>query len=185
MHETARTLSLDIENRKARVLLQEAGGHRVQRVPPTERRGRVHSSTVTVSVLEDKKSDHPAMLRDPEHFDREWFSGSGAGGQHRNRHKNALRLRHLPTQTLVSAQCRKRPESEAQAWAEMESRLDEMVGQAHHGEQAAVRKAQVGSGQKADKRRTYRFQDDRVIDHETGKSAKACHVMKGEFDRLW
>lgn len=180
---TPRLFSLYIDTPKARCLLGEVGGHRIQRVPPTERRGRVHSSTVTVSVLENKGSG--GEQAHPDEFVKEWFSGSGAGGQHRNRHKNALRLKHLPTGEVVTAQCRKRPQSEAQAWAEMRARLESRRAAADHQVEASIRREQVGLGEKADKRRTYRFQDDVVVDHTTGKRAKASRVMKGQFEMLW
>ncbi len=80
----------------------EAGGHRVQRVPLTERNGRVHSSTVTVSVLPDTVQGGPAPLSEDD-LQVEWYSGSGAGGQHRNKHQNSVQLRHLPTGIVLTS----------------------------------------------------------------------------------
>jgi len=186
-HNT-RTLTIEITGHDLTPLDNEAGGHRVQRIPKTEKGGRVHSSTVTVSVLgasDGTAKGHPAALQDPEHFELTWYSGSGAGGQHRNKHQNSARLKHLPTGTVVTAQCRKRPNSEAQARAEMADRLNAMLGNAGQAQLAAKRRSQTGTGAKADKRRTYRFQDGRVTDHVTGKSTKAKAVMAGKHDALW
>jgi len=132
-----------------------------------------------------RPSGHPAAKRELSDFHLEWYSGSGAGGQHRNKHMNSARLRHIPTGIVVTAQCRKRPNSEAEARAEMEIRLDSLL--ASDG-QAAVngdRSAQIGTGARADKRRTYRFQEGIVTDHLTGKSGKIDRVLKGGMDRLW
>lgn len=160
----------------------------MQRVAPGDKRGRVHSSTVTVSVLGSDQAvpeDHPAARRAPEDFHLEWYSGSGAGGQHRNKHMNSARLRHVPTGLVVTAQERKRPVSEARARAEMEARLDAALSASGAAAVNGTRSDQIGSGARADKRRTYRFQEGRVTDHLTGRSAPAAKVMKGGFDLLW
>ena len=141
---------------------------------------------MTVSVLSgEAPPNHPAARREAEDFQLEWYSGTGAGGQHRNKHQNSARLKHHPTGLVVTAQCRKRPNSEAEARAEMSARLDTMLttdGQALVNDDRAE---QIGTGARADKRRTYRFQEGIVRDHLTGKSAKINQVMKGGMDRLW
>ncbi len=161
--------------------MNEAGGHRIQRVPPTERRGRVHTSTVTVSVLSD--DDTPKV--DPR-FKVRWFSGTGKGGQHRNKHQNCCELTEPETGlTRIGQSSRSREsnyrEAEAALLADLETRHSNKRGK----QKNAVRKQQIGSGMRGDKRRTYRFQDDSVVDHMTGKQAKASIVMKGAFDLLW
>lgn len=156
----------------------------MQRVPLNERNGRVHSSTVTVSVLPETVQEAPISLRDEE-LQVEWYSGSGAGGQHRNKHQNSARLRHLPTGIVVTAQCRKREESLRQARAALLERLSALSRAETHGRENRDRAEQVGTGMRADKRRTYRFRDDRVRDHLTGKSAACSAVMRGRFDLLW
>lgn len=151
----------------------------------TEKGGRVHSSTVTVSVLPDAGDRLPCPdLRD-EDLEIEWYSGSGAGGQHRNRHPNSARVRHLPTGIVVTAQCRKRPESLRRAKEALEERLSEMARLEVMGAENEIRADQVGTGMRADKRRTWRFQDDQVKDHLTGRSARCSKVLKGRFDLLW
>jgi peptide chain release factor 1 len=144
----------------------------------------VHSSTVTVSVLPDTGQGGPAPVSEDD-LQLEWYSGSGAGGQHRNKHQNSVRLRHLPTGILVTAQCRKREESLRQARAALLARLSDLTRTEIHGRENRVRADQVGTGMRADKRRTYRFRDDRVQDHLTGRSATCSAVMRGRFDLLW
>jgi peptide chain release factor 1 len=142
----------------------------------------VHTSTVTVAVIdptiqkiEYKESD----------FKIEWFSGTGAGGQHRNKHQNSCRITHLLTGEVATAQCRSRQDSQNQA----KSALLEQLKTKDYREFKSVldsnRKQQVGSGMRGDKIRTYRFQDDIVKDHITGKQASVKQVLKGNFDLLW
>jgi peptide chain release factor 1 len=179
-----RTLSVQVSGDGIELLDHEAGGHRLQRVPVGEKRGRVHSSTVTVCVLFDGVPlAHPAARRAFEDFELSWFSGSGAGGQHRNKHQNSARLKHRPTGIIVTAQCRKRPQSEAQARAEMAARLDSLCLSAGAVQTNAVRAAQIGTGER--KRRTYRFQDGLVSDHLTGRVARIDEVLRGRMDLLW
>lgn len=92
---------------------------------------------------------------------------------------------HLPSGVLVTAQCRSRQNSYAEAYEELKKRLDEKHQVVYNAVLAGDRKQQVGSGQRGDKIRTYRFQDDKVHDHVTGKSAKCSAVLKGNFDKLW
>jgi peptide chain release factor 1 len=114
----------------------------------------------------------------------EWFSGTGAGGQHRNKHQNSCRLIHLPTGIVVTSQQRKRVRSFATAWDELERRVQaQMQGQLTDATDI-LRAELTGSGMRADKVRTYRFQDDQVKHHKTGKCAKASQVMAGRFDLL-
>lgn len=161
----------------------EAGGHRIQRVPVTERRGRVHTSTVTVSVLDDAPSS--MLVLDERDLEYRWFSGTGAGGQHRNRKMCSLELIHRPTGISRTAQGRSRETNARDAREELERAIAQMQGIDAHSQRNALRASQVGLGMRADKRRTYRFQDDRVVDHVTGRSMKATHFMRGRIDQLW
>jgi len=115
----------------------------------------------------------------------EWFSGTGAGGQHRNRKKNSVRITHKPTGITVTAQHRRRQQSLDAAMQELEQRVKSLSQYNHHKKESRDRKRLVGSGQRADKIRTYRFQDDQVVDHRTSKTAPAKRVMRGQFDLLW
>lgn len=116
----------------------------------------------------------------------EWFSGSGAGGQHRNKHQNCIRLLHVPTGIkVIGATERSRAANQKIAMEELDRRLNEMLLSSHTKDVAKLRKTQVGTGMRGDKIRTYRFQDDVVTDHITGKTASVRQVMKGNFELLW
>lgn len=181
-HEVA----LEVVSPDLAALFAEAGGHRIQRVPPTERRGRVHTSTVTVAVLgSDAEIDQLLFRREPADFRIEYFSGTGAGGQHRNKHQNSVRLVHIPTGLKQERQSRGREANLTDAKSAIVAELDNLVAAARNAATAADRRTQVGSGMRGDKIRTYRFQDDAVVDHRTGKSARASLVMRGQFELLW
>lgn len=115
----------------------------------------------------------------------EWYSGTGAGGQHRNKHQNSARITHLPTGIVATAQCRSRQNSLAEAMQTIQRLVDDKIQSKYNHATAQTRKLQVGSGMRGDKIRTYRFQDDRVADHVTGKTASCSQVLKGNFDQLW
>ena len=163
-------------------LYNECGGHRIQRVPPTERKGRVHTSTVTVAIID------PTVIKttipDSE-LKIEWYSGTGAGGQHRNKHQNSARVTHVPSGIVVTAQCRSRENSLTEAMTTIKLRVDEIKNNKYNKQVAEDRRQQVGSGMRGDKIRTYRFQDDTVKDHVTDKSTSAKKVLGGNFDLLW
>ena len=162
----------------------EPGGHRIQRVPPTERKGRVHTSTVTVAIVE---AEGPAKQQTIPESDLkiEWYSGTGAGGQHRNKHQNSCRITHIPTGTVATAQTRSRQNSLDMAMSDIKNRIDNLAKTCYNNSVASNRKQQVGSGMRGDKIRTYRFQDDVVKDHLTDKTASVKKVMAGNFDLLW
>jgi len=163
-------------------LYNESGGHRIQRVPPTERKGRVHTSTVTVAIVDP--AEIKTTIRDSD-LKIEWYSGTGAGGQHRNKHQNSCRITHIPTGTVATAQCRSRENSLAEAMSAIEQRVCNQAQNEFTAEVSANRRQQVGSGMRGDKIRTYRFQDDRVQDHITSKTASTKKVLQGHFDLLW
>lgn len=173
---------IEIEGTDLSGLDNEPGGHRIQRVPPTERKGRVHTSTVTVAVIDSKAVTHEIRESD---LRIEWYSGTGAGGQHRNKHQNSARITHIPTGIVVTAQCRSRQNSLEQAMTAITQQVEAVARNKYNSEQASDRKLQVGSGMRGDKIRTYRFQDDRVQDHLTDKTASVKKVMAGNFDLLW
>lgn len=162
---------------------QEAGGLRIQRVPPTEKRGRVHTSTVTVAVL-GADTTSVFQLNDSD-LRIEWFSGTGKGGQHRNKHQNSCRLIHIPTGLITTSQTRSRENSLKMARLAMEQMLREQYSNQEHRNANQQRKHQVGSGERGDKVRTLRFQNNQVKDHVTGKQITATEFMKGFMFRLW
>lgn len=168
----------------ARAFAHEAGGHRWQRVPANDKRGRVQTSTVTVAVLREPTKAE-VRLNDG---DLEWKTcrGSGAGGQHRNTTDSAVQLKHVPTGISV------RVESERSQHANKESALGVLRARILALEQDRVvgarnsrRKGQVGSGMRGDKRRTIRVQADQVVDHRTNKRMKAKLYLRGQIEDLW
>lgn len=169
----------------ANAWLGEAGGHRFQRVPPTEKRGRVHTSTVTVAVSQDVETASAGSrdLRD-EQLSVSWFSGTGAGGQHRNKHQNSCRLLHVPTGIVVKSEERSRTASYAAALQELTQRVGDQRVAGDHAKRAEQTKIQVGSGMRGDKIRTYRLQDDQVVDHRSGRRARWRDVERGNFSEL-
>lgn len=114
-----------------------------------------------------------------------WFSGTGAGGQHRNKKMCSLELIHLPTGVSRMAQSRSREANTRDAKAELIKALTEESDSTAHLMRNDIRSSQIGLGMRADKRRTYRFQEDRITDHVTGKTMKATSFMKGRISELW
>lgn len=129
----------------AQLVETEPGGHRFQRVPPTEKRGRVHTSTVTVAVLpEPVATDVRFDIKD---LRIDYYRATGAGGQHRNKTDSACRVTHVPTGTVTrSENSRSQHTNREQALAALGAKLQETAAQAARGVRKARRKAQVGSG---------------------------------------
>jgi peptide chain release factor 1 len=122
---------------------------------------------------------------DEKDMNIEWYSGTGAGGQHRNKHQNSCRITHVPTGIVATAQCRSRENSKAEAVAEIQQRFAQKMEIIYNSSIASDRKQQVGSGMRGDKIRTYRFQDDVVKDHMSNKTASVKKVLSGNFELLW
>jgi peptide chain release factor 1 len=175
---------LTLSGPRVEVMDAESGGHRLQRVPPTERRGRVHSSTVTVAVMDPVTIASQPFLETDVTID--WFGGTtGAGGQHRNKHQNSARLLHRPTGIVRTAQTRSRKASLAAAMTALREAVEFQQQSMAADRSNTDRRGQIGSAVKADKRRTYRFQDGgKVIDHQTGRQARLDDVMAGRFELL-
>ena len=158
----------------------EAGGHRWQRVPPGEKRGRVHTSTITVAVLPEPTTAEVPI--DPG--DLEWSTcrGSGAGGQYRNTTDSAVQLTHRPTGVRVRCESeRSQHQNRASALAVLRARLWEAEQLRREGGRAEQRRRQVGSGMRGDKRRTIRCQDGIVTDHLTGRTMRLRDYERGEW----
>jgi len=162
------------------VFRDEAGGHRWQRIPPNEKRGRVQTSTVTVAVLPEPTETQVRIAPG----DLEWATcrGSGAGGQHRNKTESAVQLVHRPTGVMVRCESeRSQHQNRATALALLRARLWATEQEKRVGGIAASRKAQVGSGMRGDKRRTIRVQDGVVNDHVTGKRWSFRDYERGDW----
>ena len=177
------SIAITLEGSEVHFLDKEAGGHRLQRTPPTERKGRVHTSTVTVSVTDPNNT---SILEVPDSdLKIDWYSGSGAGGQFRNKHKNSCRLTHIPTGMICTAQTRSRENSFREAKAAMLQKLQQIHKQEQYNVKSTIKRQQVGSGMRGDKIRTIRFQDDQAIDHRTHKRIRAEEYMNGYMNLLW
>ncbi len=167
----------------------EAGGHRLQRIPPTERKGRVHSSSVTVAVFDGNlvAAGGDYAKRSEKDFRVEWYNGTiKAGGQHHQKNATCCRLIHEPTGIVRTSQTRSRKSSYQLAMESMISELDRLAAAGEHQAKNALRRSQMGSGERSsEKRRTWRFQEDMAIDHQTGRNVKATKVMAGHFPLLW
>lgn len=162
----------------------ESGVHRVQRVPLTEKRGRVHTSTAVVSILPELK-DIDLHIR-PEDIEFEAFRAGGHGGQNVNKVSTAVRIKHVPSGIIVTASReRSQNQNRENAMALLRSKLWEAEVEKQHLEVAELKSTQVGRGMRNEKIRTYNFPQDRVTDHRIGKSYHNLPTfMDGEIDQL-
>jgi peptide chain release factor 1 len=166
-------------------LKYEGGVHRVQRVPQTESSGRIHTSTATVAVL-PKADEVDVHIDEDKDLRIEVKRSSGPGGQSVNTTDSAVRITHLPTGLVVEIQDEKsQHKNKAKALAVLRARLLEMEQRKAHEAEAAVRRSMVGSGERAEKIRTYNFPQDRVTDHRIGKDVHDLPgFLDGDLDRL-
>jgi peptide chain release factor 1 len=139
---------------------------------------------VTVAVIDRIEGTTSSSIPDSD-LKIEWYSGTGAGGQHRNKHQNSCRITHIPSGLVATAQTRSRQNSYNLAIQNIKETLDTSAKRQYNSHIASTRKVQVGTGMRGDKIRTYRFQDDRVQDHLTNKTASTKKVLQGNFDLLW
>jgi len=158
----------------------ESGGHRWQRIPPNEKRGRVHSSTITVAVL-DEPTETELVIADRE---LEWSTcrASGSGGQHLQKTDSAVLLTHVPSGMQVRAEgVRSQHQNKVVALATLRARLAAATREQEQATRSRQRRDQIGSGMRGDKRRTVRVQDGSVVDHETGRSWRLRDYVRGAW----
>jgi len=159
----------------------ESGGHRVQRVPETEAKGRVHTSAATVAVLAE--AEEVEVKIDDKDLRVDTYRSSGAGGQHVNKTESAVRITHIPTGTVVACQEeRSQLKNRQRAMVVLRSRIYDAQKRAADAARAAERKEQVGSGDRSDRIRTYNFPQDRLTDHRLNRNFSLAQVMEGKMD---
>ena len=160
----------------------ESGGHRWQRVPPTEQNGRRHSSTFTVAVFGESGGGVEFNESDVE---IEATVGHGPGGQHRNKTATAIRAVHKPTGVSVFIQdSRSQKTNMERALRTIRDKVASDIAAKNHAKQNDKRVRQIGTGERSDKIRTVQEQNDRVVDHRTGKKCSVANYIKGEIWRL-
>ncbi|KUK37331.1 MAG: Peptide chain release factor 1 [Thermodesulfobacterium commune] len=165
-------------------LKYESGVHRVQRVPITESSGRIHTSTVTVAVLPEV--DEVDIEINPEDLKIETMRASGHGGQHVNKTESAVRITHIPTGIVVTCQNeRSQHQNKATALKILRAKLYELAQREQHEKIQKERRAQVGTGERCEKIRTYNFPQNRVTDHRVGITIyNLPEVLDGDLDEF-
>jgi peptide chain release factor 1 len=164
----------------------ESGAHRVQRIPATESKGRVHTSAATVAVIPKLEMDDVHIRREDLKIDV--YRASGAGGQHVNRTESAVRITHLPTGVVSECQeGRSQIQNREIALQRLYNRIYEAQKAAHESEQRNQRRSLVGTGDRSDKIRTYNFPQNRVTDHRLegeNKNFNLDRIIEGDMEEL-
>ncbi len=162
----------------------ESGVHRVQRVPETESQGRIHTSTVTVAVLPE--AEEVDVEINPADLQIDTFRSGGAGGQHVNKTESAIRITHIPTGTVVECQDeRSQYKNKDRAMKILRSKILEAEREKQHDAIAGERKAQVGTGDRSERIRTYNYPQGRVSDHRINLTLyKIEAILNGDLDEI-
>ena len=163
----------------------ESGAHRVQRVPETESQGRVHTSACTVAIMPEVENIEEININMND-VRVDTFRASGAGGQHVNKTDSAVRLTHIPTNTVVECQDgRSQHKNKAQAMSVLASRILDAQQQAQQKEQASTRKELVGSGDRSQRIRTYNYPQGRITEHRINLTLyKLAEIMEGDLESV-
>ncbi|MBU6310593.1 PCRF domain-containing protein [Patescibacteria group bacterium] len=162
----------------------ETGVHRVQRIPATEKSGRIHTSTASVAILPIRK--HTKLVLNPADLDMEFSRSGGAGGQNVNKVETAVRLVHRPTGLEVRSQSeRSQAANREKAMQILAAKLENLEEEKAAREHAEARKSQIGTGDRSEKIRTYNFPQDRLTDHRIKESwHNLPGIMDGDLDEV-
>ncbi len=165
-------------------LKQESGVHRVQRIPATEKSGRVHTSTASVAILPIVEAREVNIS--PNDLEVTFSRAGGPGGQNVNKIESAVRILHKPTGIVVSCRVeRNQHANRERAMEVLRSKLYEIEQVRAHGNISESRREQIGSGERSEKIRTYNFPEDRITDHRIGKKFHNIEkVLDGELDKI-
>lgn len=163
----------------------ESGGHRVQRVPDTETQGRIHTSAITVAVLQEAEESEVEILEKDLRIDT--FCASGPGGQKVNKTSSAVRITHIPTNIVVSIQDEKsQHKNKSKALRVLRSRIKEKEDAERREKEDAIRRDLIGSGDRSDRIRTYNFPQNRITDHRVPVTLYALdRYIQGDVDDLF
>jgi peptide chain release factor 1 len=172
-------------NEAYRFLKHESGVHRVQRVPTTEAQGRIHTSTATVAVLPQVEDDVEVEIK-PAELQIDTYKSSGAGGQYVNKTESAIRITHVPTGIVVASQQeRSQQQNREKAMQMLRAMLYDQKRREQEEAVGSLRRSQVGSGERAEKIRTYNFPQDRITDHRINRSfGNIRGVMDGNLGHI-
>jgi peptide chain release factor 1 len=168
-----------------RYLKHESGVHRVQRVPQTEAQGRIHTSTATVAVLPQVEDDVEIEIK-PADLQIDTFKASGAGGQYVNKTESAIRITHVPSGIVVASQQeRSQQQNREKAMQMLRATLADQKRREQEEAVGSMRRSQVGSGERAEKIRTYNFPQDRITDHRVNRNfGNIRGVMDGDLEQI-